>query len=88
MKNNKTLIKFLIILIISFISIEILEYVLQSYFNFKPNMGGLGWLGILIFFGFKYHIFCCLLPAIWVGWKCRHKKCDHDYCNTDKKNNI
>jgi hypothetical protein len=84
MKNKKIIIKFIWIFLISFILTELLEYILEQYFCFDFKMMTLGWFGLMFFYGFKYHIICCLFPAIWAGYKCRHKSCEHDYCH-DKK---
>jgi len=78
--KNKTVIRFLIIFVISFFIMEGIELSIEKIFNI--NLHGLkwGWIGFIIIYGFKYHVFCCLLPAIWAGYKCRHKKCKHEYC--------
>jgi hypothetical protein len=85
MKNKKVIIKFLWIFLISFIATELLEYILNQYFFIDLKMMTLGWFGLMVFYGFKYHIICCLFPAIWAGYKCRHKKCEHEYCHDEKK---
>jgi hypothetical protein len=85
MKNKKTIIKFLWIFLVSFIATELLEYILNQYFFIDFKMMTLGWFGVMVFYGFKYHIICCLFPAIWAGYKCRHKKCEHEYCHDEKK---
>jgi hypothetical protein len=85
MKNKKTIIKFLWIFLVSFIATELLEYILNQYFFIDLKMMTLGWFGLMVFYGFKYHIICCLFPAIWAGYKCRHKKCEHEYCHDEKK---
>jgi len=85
MKNKKTIIKFLWIFLISFIATELLEYILNQYFFIDFKMMTLGWFGLVVFYGFKYHIICCLFPAIWAGYKCRHKSCEHEYCHEEKK---
>jgi len=84
MKNNKDIIKFLLIFVLSFAITEIAEHILNQYFWFNFEMMSWGWFGFIIFYGFKYHIVCCLFPAIWAGYKCRHKSCEHEYCH-DKK---
>jgi hypothetical protein len=73
--------KFIVVFIISFAAIEVVEYLLKYFLNFEIE--GLRWgtLGVIIIWGFKFHIFCCLLPAIWASYKCRHKKCEHNHCN-------
>ena len=79
--------KFIIIFIVSFIIFYILEQVISYIFNIDLDtleLGWLGWLGFIIAYGFKYHIFCCLIPLIYTSYKCRHKKCEHDHCNSEK----
>jgi hypothetical protein len=85
MKNKKVILKFILIFLISFIATELLEYILNQYFFIDLKMMTLGWFGLMVFYGFKYHIICCLFPAIWAGYKCRHKKCEHEYCHDEKK---
>ena len=72
------------IFLISFLIMEGIEHGLQYFFNFDIHMWKYGWLGLIVVYGFKYHILCCLLPAIWATYKCRHKKCEHDYCDNHK----
>ncbi len=84
MNKKQTILKFLSILIISFIFTELIEFTLNKYFWFDFKMMTWGWFGLMFFYGLKYHIICCLVPTIWAGYKCRHKSCEHDYCY-DKK---
>jgi hypothetical protein len=79
-----TLIKFILIFIASLLATETFEWVMQKFFNLDFRFLDLGWFGLMIFYGFKYHIVCCLVPAIWAGYKCTHKSCEHEYCH-DKK---
>jgi len=81
----KNILKFLVIFILSFILIEAIEWILVDYFHFNFEYITVGWLGLVIFWGFKYHILCCFIPAIWAGYRCRHKSCKHEYCGHDKK---
>jgi hypothetical protein len=81
---SKTIVKFLTIFIIGFLLTELIEYLLFDTFRVNSKFLTLSWFGLMIFYGFKYHIICCLVPAIWAGYKCRHKSCDHEYCH-DKK---
>ena len=83
MKNKKNILRFSIIFIISFIFFEILEHSIEYIFDIDFHNLEWGWAGFIIVYGFKYHIFCCLLPAIWAGYKCRHKNCEHEYCEHD-----
>lgn len=81
----KTVLQFSIILIFSFLVFESTEWILEEYFEFNLEYISLGWFGLVLFWGFKSHLLCCLVPAIWAGYKCRHKSCKHDYCGEDKK---
>lgn len=83
MKNSKSIIKFILIFIASFILIEAIEESVKMYFGVELSGMKWGWFGLVIIYGIKYHIFCCLLPAVWIGYKCRHKKCKHEYCEHD-----
>ena len=85
MTKTKTIFKFLTIFVVGFLITELLEYILNKYFLFDFKMMTLGWFGLVVFYGFKYHIICCLFPAIWAGYKCRHEKCEHEYCHDEKK---
>jgi len=80
MKNKKGIIKFIIIFILTFFLMEGIELGIEYFFNIDLHELKWGWVGFIIVYGFKYHIFCCLIPAIWAGYKCRHKKCEHEYC--------
>lgn len=79
MKNKKSIWKFIIIFILSFLLVEGIELALDSFFHFNPHNLKWGWLGFIVIYGFKYHIFCCLLPGIWATYQCRHK-CKHEHC--------
>jgi hypothetical protein len=80
MKNKNGIIKFIIIFILTFLLMEGIELGIEYFFNIDLHELKWGWVGFIIVYGFKYHIFCCLVPAIWAGYKCRHKKCEHEYC--------
>ena len=80
MKNKKSLLKFLKVFIISFLILELIEFGLFKIFDIDLHQLEWGWIGFVIIYGFKYHIFCCLIPAIWAGYKCRHKSCEHEHC--------
>lgn len=81
MRNKKSIIKFIIIFILTFILLEIVEFLISYFFDVNVKNLKWGWLGIMIVYGFKYHIICCLVPAIWASYKCRHKKCKHEHCD-------
>ena len=85
MTKTKTIFKFLTIFVVGFLITELLEHILNKYFFFDFKMMTLGWFGLVVFYGFKYHIICCLFPAIWAGYKCRHKNCEHEFCLDEKK---
>lgn len=75
--------KFLITFVLSFIAFYLLEHLVSYVFDIDVDnleVGWLGWLGVVIFYGFKFHILCCLLPFLFSAYKCRHKKCEHEHC--------
>lgn len=84
--NKKSLIQFAKVFLISMVVFELIEIGIHYFFDIDLhhlNLGWFGWLGFIVFYGFKYHILCCLLPALWAGYKCRHKDCDHDHCENE-----
>jgi hypothetical protein len=83
MKNKKLVLRFLYFFIISLIFFQIIEWSLHHFIGLDLHNLEFGWIGLTIIYGFKYHIFCCLIPAIWAGWKCRHKSCQHEHCKKD-----
>lgn len=75
--------KFLITFVLSFIAFYLLEHLVSYVFDIDVDnleVGWLGWLGFIILYGFKFHIFCCLIPLLFTTYKCRHKKCKHEHC--------
>lgn len=85
--NKKHMKKFTITFIASFIILYLIEYLLYHFLGVDLDtleLGWLGWLGFIITYGFKLHIFCCLIPLIITSYKCRHKKCDHKHCEKNK----
>jgi len=79
MKSKKSISIFLLVFMISFIVMELIEKSISHYFNYDIHNLKWGWLGFMIIYGFKFHIFCCILPAIWASYKCKHKKCKHNH---------
>lgn len=79
------LVNFLVITLLSFFLFEAIEHLIFEEFNIDLAGIKIGWLAIILIYGFKYHIICCLVPLIWATYQCRHKKCDHEHC--DKKQN-
>ncbi len=75
--------KFFITFVISFIVFYLIEHGISILFDIDIDnleVGWLGWLGFIILYGFKFHIFCCLIPLLFTTYKCRHKKCEHEHC--------
>lgn len=82
--NWKKLLKHSIIFIFTFL---IVHYVMD-HLGFEDyllaNYGTAGIVGLLLIYGFKYHIICCGVPLVltWLAdCKCHHK-CEHK----DRKN--
>lgn len=84
--NRKSLLRFLYFFCISFIVFQLIEVGLHHFFGLDLHNMELGWIGLVIVYGFKYHIFCCILPAIWAGYKCRHTNCKHEHCEQQQDN--
>ena len=80
MRDKKSILKFITIFIISFIILEIVERVFGYFFHIDLHNLKWGWIGFIIIYGFKFHIFCCVLPMMWASYKCKHKKCKHTHC--------
>ncbi len=79
-RSWKKLLKHIIIFAISFLAIH---YIMDSCGleeTIVEKLGTAGIVGVLLIYGFKYHIICCALPAI-VTWLCNckcHDKCNHN----------
>ena len=62
----------------------LIEHSISYLFNINLDTLNFGfnatWLALLVIYGFKFHIFCCLIPLIITSYKCRHKKCNHKQC--------
>lgn len=85
MAKKLFIIKFVTTFIISFVVFYLFEKFLSVAFNIDMDnlqLGWLGWLGWVIVYGFKSHIICCVLPFLFSAYKCRHKKCEHEHCDT------
>lgn len=80
--------KFIITFIVSFILFYLLEHLISHIFDINLHTLDFGfnatWLTLLVIYGFKFHIFCCLIPLIITSYKCRHKKCNHKHCEKNK----
>ncbi len=83
-KNKKSILRFLYFFTLSFIFFQLIEISIHQFLGIDLHNLKWGWIGLIIVYGFKYHIFCCLLPAIWAGYKCRHKNCKHEHCNNEQ----
>jgi hypothetical protein len=77
------LLKFVSVAVISFLITEIFEHFLLKHIHFGWLNLKMGWLVMVILYGFKYHVICCLLPIFWIAYKCRHKKCKHPHCEKE-----
>jgi len=79
-KKNKG---FILTLIISFLAFEGIEHLLHEFFDIDlEHILAFGGVGTVMLFGFKFHIFCCAIPATFAAFMCARKK--HDHC--DHKN--
>lgn len=73
--------KFIITFIVSYIILEFLEFLFKDILNIYCDDLKYWWIILMIIYGFKYHILCCVLPFIISTYRCKHKnKCDHNHC--------
>lgn len=78
----KSIKKFIIVFLLSFLLMEIIEHSITYFFKIDLHQLKWGWIGFILIYGFKYHILCCIIPGIWTTYKCRHKnKCEHTHCD-------
>lgn len=83
MKKLFTL-RFLIILIASFVIFEAVEHLLEHLVGLDlANFLSLGGVGVVIFAGFKFHIICCAIPALCATVYCTYK--NNKYCQCNKE---
>jgi hypothetical protein len=79
----KRILNFIFILIVSFLAFDGLEHLVDLYFKIDlHHILSLGGIGTAIILGFKFHIFCCAVPAIVSTIFCirkRQKHCAHDH---------
>jgi biotin transporter BioY len=86
MKNLrfKSFLRFMKVFIISLVIMEILEHSFEYFFGI-PDLVQFewGWLAFIVVYGLKFHVFCCIIPAVWTTYRCRHKKnkCNHEHCD-------
>lgn len=61
--------------LLSFLAFEFLEHFLFSVFGWGIDLlltsFGIG--GLVLFFVLKYHLICCMLPAIFLFWRQQKK---------------
>lgn len=72
--------QFLVTLILSILVFEGLEHMIEHIFGYSlAHTLSFGGVGVWLVLGFKFHIFCHVLPAIGgiVFHTLRHKKCEH-----------
>lgn len=74
---------FIFVLIVSFLAFKGLETYIEEWFNVDLHHTlELGGVGTVIILGFKFHIFCCAIPAIVSTLFCirkSRKHCEHDH---------
>ena len=76
--------KFLATLIISFLAFEGLESLIHEWFSVDlHSLLAFGGMGTILILGFKFHIFCCVLPTLFATLACtnrgRHCSCDLEH---------
>ena len=82
-RNYMAVARFLAVSAASFAALEAAEWALARYLGVDLENLGVGWLALVVAYGFKTHIICCVLPMIWAAYECRHRNCRHDQCKND-----
>lgn len=74
--------RFAVVTALSFIAFEAAEHAVSRCLGIELGQvgTGAGWLLVVVAYGFKTHILCCLVPLLWAAYRCRHRACDHDHC--------
>ena len=67
--RTKKISKFILYFILCYFIIEILETIINNYWNLNIKLEGYGTLLFIIVYGFKFHIFCCLFPFLFATYK-------------------
>lgn len=76
---------FLIYLIISFFIFSGIEQIFDKIFGIDlHHIISFGGVGTIILLGFKFHVFCCIIPAAVSTLICVKKKHSHCNCNNHK----
>lgn len=79
----KNILRFIFTVIVAYFFLEGIESSIEEWFGIDLHhiLSGGGTFGIIAW-GFKTHLFCCVLPkiiaAILIGLKSRHKHSNHD----------
>lgn len=82
MKINKSIWKFITVFILSFLLMECIEWLLDHFFHFNLHNLKWGWLGFIVIYSIKLHIFCCVLPSIFTySMYKKSRKCKHSHCS-------
>jgi hypothetical protein len=79
----------LLTFIISFLVFEGIERILDEWFAIDLSnwLAAIAPLAILVC-GFKFHVFCCVIPALFATYKCTRAKsncCQHSHEVSDDK---
>lgn len=79
----KRIFNFIFILVVSFLAFDGLEHLLELHFGIDlHHLLSFGGVGTLLILGFKFHIFCCVLPMLLSTIFCirkRQKHCAHNH---------
>jgi hypothetical protein len=73
---------FIFVLAVSILAFRGLDAYLHDWFGLCiEGLLTFGGVGVVLIFGFKFHVFCCLIPAAISSFICVKKKHNHEHCN-------
>ena len=76
----KQVFTFIFFFFFAYVVVEAIETLIEHFFGVNPKATGVGILVLVIMYGFKFHIFCCLFPGLYATYRIKHKKCTHEHC--------
>jgi hypothetical protein len=70
--------RFLGVFAVSFLALEGLEHLLHEWFEWDlKHRLSFGGVGVVIIYGLKFHVFCCVVPALLSALACIRKRGRH-----------
>lgn len=80
---TKKVLNFLLILVVTSLIFEGIEHLLHEFWDIHlDHYLTFGGVGFVVLWGFKFHVFCCLIPAAITTLICiktNKECCDHNH---------